>query len=619
MAISWINRLLKSKSRPASRRRAPRARLRLEQLEAREVRSVTPVVTAGGVLQISHNDSADTVSIDHVVINNEGFTSVNGTFLFKDGSFTHGIHIDGGLDELDILATSAPVTFDGGNVVKVGKAGNMQGIQAALNLGPDNAVTLDDSADPNGQWVTMNATGGVVTVSGLANAPIHFDESGYADTVNLFNVTIKGGRGDNTFNILDTTSYWTPFFSNQTGTDIYTGSGQHNTVYLQGSSSEAVNIHTGSGDAQVYLGANGDLSRINSYVNLNGDAGDTGYVGLWVDASNATNSQHVTMQAACGGFEIEGMLPSSLPIWYNPEHTYYVDVKGSNYGDTFTVKDTFSNGQTSDTTQIDTGYGTNQVDVNGSHGQVLLYGHGGYDTVNIGDDSVGLQNVQSNFSINNPGGSTVLNINDAADPWYNRWVLSSYQTFGMIERPGMGRPISYDPRDISQVNINGGTGSNRFEIYSDDAPLTINGNGYDEFIVGNFSSSLDDIRGPLTLNGSGWDALIVNDQGSTNGHWYTDTGWQFLRDFGAVTINYSGMMITEFNESTLPIHFGPDWGFASMTYSGSSGSQLNSWWGQPAQGYMGDASQPTQSTSYMDDTSGLDAYYQQWGQGDYSW
>jgi hypothetical protein len=614
MAISWFNRLLSPKSRPASRRRPPRARLRLELMEAREVPTVTAVVTAAGVMQVSHNDSSDTVSIDHVVLNNQGFTSVNGTFLFKDGSFKNGIHIDGGLDTLNILATTSKVTVDGGvDQVHVGKAGSMQGIQAPVDLGTgDLAVTLDDSADPNAQYAVLNVVNGEVRVIGLGGSPITFGNG-------VMQLDVRLGTGGDTLNVLDTPSDWSTFYGNDTSTNIYTGAGKTDTVYVQGSTANALNIQTNSGDADVYLGFNGDLTRIKSRVYLNALPGADGYVGLWVDGSHATSSQHVTMQSADGGFEIQGMLPDSRNIWYDPAHTFYVDVKGSNHGDTFTVKDTFSNGQTSDTTQIDTGYGTNRVDVRGSHGQVLIYGHGGYDTVNIGDHSGSLQNVQSSFSINNPGGSTQLNINDAGDPWYRRWVLSSYQTFGMIEMPGTGRPISYDPRDISRVTINGGTGFNQFEIYSDDVPLTINGGGNDEFIVGNFSNSLDDIRAPLTLNGGWYDTLIVNDQGSTSGHWYTDTGDQFLRDFGAVTINYTGTMWTEFNESTRPIRFGPDWGFTSLTYSGTSGSQLNSWWGQPAQGYTGGGYQSTQSTSYMDDTSGYDGYFRLLAYGDGEW
>ena len=100
------------------------------------------------------------------------------------------------------------------------------------------------------------------------------------------------------------------------------------------------------------------------------------------------------------------------------------------------------------------------------------------------------------------------------------------------------------------------------------APITIDGLGSRvSFFVGNDNDSLDEIRNPLTLNGgAGFDTLDVFDEGAAAGHFYSDNHFsQITRDFGAITIDYSGMDVVQLNRSTKPIPFIPDPGFPAAT------------------------------------------------------
>src|SRR5262249_4288522 len=109
MALSWFHRLLKSKSKPATRRRPARARLRVEHLETREVPTVSSSLL-GGQLVVRGDDSGNTITLDHVA----GKTLVNGA-SFLDSQITNGILIGSGngADRVTLLRTVKPVAIEG--------------------------------------------------------------------------------------------------------------------------------------------------------------------------------------------------------------------------------------------------------------------------------------------------------------------------------------------------------------------------------------------------------------------------------------------------------------------------------------------------------------------------
>jgi hypothetical protein len=568
-------------SRPAPRRRPARVRLGLEQLEAREVPTVNAFRLASGEVQVS-TDNLDNVSIDHVVINNQGFTTVtsaNGVFTFDD-AFTNNIHLLSDFGNINILATVKPVTLDGRTLgsITVGKAGNMQGILAPVSLADAAGVTLDDSADPSGQNVTVNVANNLVTVAGLAHfATISFQvndgtQQGFND---LGFLDILGGHGGNTFNVLDTpeaASIVFPFFiPHHTLTTISAGTGG-DTVNVRGTHSELLTL-TGTGHSTVHIGNNGSLQGIQGPVDVLWTAGSADLV---VDGSADTRSQDVLLSASIASapnrLVLSGMTPpDGSGLYFNniemdPAHISLLDVKGGSggsSGNTFTLDDTLHNGKT----VVEAGAGRDQVIVHGTTGPLDITSQGGADTIRIGHNG-SLLGIQGAIHITNPPNWDSVIVDGSSDTFDTTFTLSATPTLGLIQASYMAS-ITYNANDVNHVYINGGRGTDTFFVQSTtrQAPVQIDaGTGISQFVVGNGNNSLDNIRSTLTLvGGFNYSSLTINDQGSTSWHWYDLNpgffGGQFTRDGGGpggVTINFDLMNYVHYNPSTAPISFNPD-------------------------------------------------------------
>src|SRR5262249_33664825 len=145
-----------------------------------------------------------------------------------------------------------PLTADGEAFVDVGsidpttKTGTMQNILAPVSITSPVVVELDDSNDPTGRNVTVNVVNEVVQVTNMAPAPISINVFGPgifgAFALHIFQ--LFGGRGRNTFNVLDTPNAFR-FGQQETATAIFTGTGG-DTVNVRGTSSEELNIIGGS-------------------------------------------------------------------------------------------------------------------------------------------------------------------------------------------------------------------------------------------------------------------------------------------------------------------------------------------------------------------------------------
>jgi hypothetical protein len=453
----------------------------------------------------------------------------------------------------------------------------MQGITAPVSLGPVGEVTLDDSNDPNGQNVTLNTSGDTATVSGLARfATISFNEhEGFFDIPVLDEYTVKTGTGTNTINILNTFG---------ATVDLNTGTGSA-TVNVKGTSAIGLDIEGQAGFDTVNIGNNGSLQGIKSDVGLNAipSAGGSKRVALFVDGSNETSPQNVSMGADPQGradFLIAGLIPVNIfgdPdfIQYGAAHTSLVDVKGGKGSNTYTVNDTIPTGST----QIDTGTGNDQVFVQGTSGQLFINSQGlaasnqGLTSITVGNsinaNNRSLLTIHGAINITNPHSLSSLTLDGSADLVNRTVVLSATPSQGEIDGLGGGASIFYNPGALGAIHIIGGEGSEQYLIRSTAgvAPISIDGFGSAvNFIVGNSNNSLDDIHNPLTLNGgAGFDQLIVNDTGAATGHFYSNDGRQITRDFGAITIDYSGMDGVKLNRSTKPIPFIGDIGFPQAT------------------------------------------------------
>src|SRR5262249_34056164 len=152
-----------------------------------------------------------------------------------------------------------------------------------------------------GRTVTLNAGTGTGTITNLATGPISFDESG------LGNLDIKGGSGNNTFNVLNTPADLEIFGIVSTLTDIDSGAGNH-TVNVLGTSRLVLSIEGQSGCDTGRIG-NGSLQGIQEQVGVFNTGGVTS---LFVDGSADANPQNVTMSVGNGIGRIDGLAPAEI-------------------------------------------------------------------------------------------------------------------------------------------------------------------------------------------------------------------------------------------------------------------------------------------------------------------
>jgi hypothetical protein len=543
MATSWFKRLRQGKSRPAGRRRPARARLGLEALEAREVPTVHSFVDTTGVLQVS-TDSGDDVTIDRQITQLAPFVTVNGR-QFLEGNITN-IQIQSGFRNVEILAAARPLSADGEHSVTVGStnvnsfgvvtsgSGTMQNIRAPLSLGTDTIVNLDDDIDPIGRNVTLNVVDGVVQVDNMAPARISCNvQGGFLGISDLNTFELIGGRGRNTFNVLDTPAAFF-FFQNQTATGIFTGPAG-DTVNVLGTHSENLGI-VGLARDSVHIGNNGNLDAIQGRVII---SNDRSFSALIVDGSAARSAQNVTLSVSNGFGFIHGLAP--VDIDYDTAHVSEVIVRGSTHRNTWTVQDTFANPSFAGTV-IETGAGGDTVNVLGTTGRLDVIGAGGFDTVNVGGDTSALRtltHIHGQVNVLNFGGPrTRLNVNGSGDNFRHSVTLDATAFQGRIFGLAQAVPITYDPSGVDRVFLTGGNAADQFDVFGTPAGTLTHiqgGSGNDLFLIGSPSNSLDPILGPVTVSGGqgGSNTLIANDSGSAPGHRYLNPPGRFLR-FGGV-------------------------------------------------------------------------------------
>src|SRR5262249_26079124 len=132
---------------------------------------------------------------------------------------------------------------------------------------PDGHLTVDDSADTVGRTVTLNVVNGAGTITGLAL----FATISFSEDVDV--LTINGGAGGNTFNILDT-PHETFLDNHLPATFINSGWGA-DTVNVLHTSSTALDINGQGGRDKVSLGNNGNAQGILSVVRITNQASFT--------------------------------------------------------------------------------------------------------------------------------------------------------------------------------------------------------------------------------------------------------------------------------------------------------------------------------------------------------
>src|SRR5262249_25273611 len=130
-----------------------------------------------------------------------------------------------------------------------------------------------------------------------------------------------------------------------------------------------------------------------------------GFTALFVDDSADTVARNVTMNFLNDSASRIGRIQHLSPaqITYAENAVNFVQVNAGSGGNTFTIDDTFLNGTTSNTTELNTGTGSDFVFVHRTTGSLEINGQSGRDVVHITSDDFpialgSLQGIQGDIT-----------------------------------------------------------------------------------------------------------------------------------------------------------------------------------------------------------------------------
>jgi streptogramin lyase len=354
-----------------------------------------------------------------------------------------------GGDTYNLQDTLVPIFLQspGPDIVNVGAAGSVQGIQGALSVASGGAtMVVDDSADPTPRTFTLSPT----TITGLSPAAITY--SGVA------NLTVDGGYGGNLIGVTNTAAGTTTTLNSGNGVD---------TVYVRATTgpltvnTQQSNIGPGFGGFEAVIvgqptalgftldGIQGALT-VNRVARPGMDYGD-----LALYDTGATSGENYTMTS--NTFLRSG----AAPIYYSVTNELF-SYLGSG-GNTFNVQ---------------------------SMRPALAYaifGGVGNDTFNIGDTNNTLNGIiyQLVISVQNPGSQVILNDQgSSANYGYALAEVTLHPTIAINlpayrilrsdwDSQGRGASIyvagplyGSPPLPLQSLQLNAGSGNDTFNVQS---------------------------------------------------------------------------------------------------------------------------------------------------------
>jgi hypothetical protein len=439
--------------------------------------------------------------------------AVNGTQTFKTT-----LNTGTGADTVNVLATNGPLTIDGQkgrDNVTIGNKGRVDNIAAGLtvgNSGGTSDVNIDDSKDSKktdkprtvivySQLVKGNS---VTTISG-------FPTGGDINLIsgNLASLTISAGNLGNTFRIHDTPQSNTP---GGVTTTINTGAGNDN-VTIDGTTGRLdLNVQDGTGVGnQISVGSSTvNLDYINGPINITGVAGAESDLTV-NDSASTTSHQFVVdrdfvQRGGRARIGFQNMSQLTVQTAAQPDHIIIQDTAP------------FAIGRS---TSIPLSGGNDTIDVFKTTG-TLLIGAGGTSTINVGDATPSLDNIQGVIGVTPSAGSQVkLSLDDeAATTPQQLDVVANFFGFPSFRRSGAAviNLLSSALYKFSWQSGSGGT-----DIHEDvrAAQLTSFDMGNDVLTIGTKAGNASNFGLISITGGVGPDAVIVNDSNETRPQTYS--------------------------------------------------------------------------------------------------
>ncbi len=465
------------------------------------------------------------------------------TLMGNDQPDTFNIQATASNSTMTIDAGTGVNTFNLGSnePLQGGIVDNLKGAEILMGSGAD-TLNVDDTGSTISKTGTLTSS----TLTGLNMGPDGITFSGLAF------VNIDLGSGGNTFTIASTIAGQT-FVNSGTGND---------TVNVQ-TTSGPTTVNTGGGTNTVNVGSlspavGGIVDGIQGALTVDGSGADT----MNVDDTGSTIAKSGTLTKAT----LTGLNMGPLGITYSGLATARISL-GSG-GNTFLIETTHT-GQTI----LNTGTGTNTIDVQTISGPTNVNGQGASDTINVSSTaptSGGVVNlIGAVLSVDGGSGVNTVNVDDTGSTVAKSGTLTANALSGLE----MGGVLSY--QNLTNLNISLGSGGNTFSVVATSAVTNTvikTGTGQDQVsvlgIAGplnldaqagpnvvylgstalNNGGTLQTISAPLTINGSGADTLNVDDSGDAQARTGTLTATGFTGlGLSPSGVDYSGMSAVNFS------------------------------------------------------------------------
>jgi hypothetical protein len=372
------------------------------------------VIESGG-----GRDYAETYSV--------GPDSGSGTLLTSNGTLSQQI-VFTGLAPIQDTAAAGSLTVNAtvaGNAIRITDGGTANGFTAT-----EVAV---DSFEPiffaNKAAVTVNALDGddMVTLNNPTAA------------VGLQSLTVDAGSGSDQVNVLATAAGVNTEITNSTGVKA-----DLDTVTV--------------GEAGSVQGIEGPLTVTNL----------SGLTDLSVFDNADTAARTITLSAQ-GLF---GLAPASINFVGGDLRS--LAVSGGSAGNTFNVTGTPTNQFGTLTTTLNTGAGTDAVNVQTTEGPLVVNGNAGRDTVVLGSLAPNLGGTLASLSgavtVTNSGSSTSLTLDDSGSSSPKQVTVTDGGITGLAPTP-----IDFVAAELSPLTVDAGSGSDTFDVSGFTHAATIDG------------------------------------------------------------------------------------------------------------------------------------------------
>ena len=252
--------------------------------------------------------------------------------------------------------------------------------------------------------------------------------------------------------------------------------------------------------ASTNIGDNGLVQGITAPVSIKGDPFNDA---VTVDDSSDTQDQSGVIVKEDGTY---GLAPAA--ITYTRGTLDALTIKGGS-ADTFQVVGTLTVEDTTNaTTTIDTGSGTDTINVQGTTANLVINGPGldglGYDTVNIGSQAPSLSgtlaSINGSVTVAKTSGNSTLTLDDKRDELGESATISDTSITGLSPAP-----INYKGKELGSLAVYCGTG----------CKMTVSGTSTTTELVGAANDTLVGPNAATTWNITGINSGAIPSQSLT--------------------------------------------------------------------------------------------------------